>query len=86
MSVAYSVRQRAATADGDRAIERWRVPKELLEIEFPRADLVCEKDTPWRQWVGFALNSLGLEFLEHSSTLIHTNRNCLSFDNRGDVL
>ena len=64
MSVAYFVRQRAATADGERAIETWRVPKELVQIEFPRADLVCEKDTPWRQWVGFALDSLGLEFVD----------------------
>lgn len=64
MSVSYFVRQRAATVDAERAIETWRVPKELLAIEFPRADLVCEKDTSWRQWVGFALASLGLEFTD----------------------
>lgn len=64
LSVAYFVKQRAATVDGERAIETWRVPNELLEIEFPRADLVFTKDTPWRQWVGFALNSIGLELVE----------------------
>jgi hypothetical protein len=64
LSVRDFVRLRAAIADGDHAVETWRVPKELLAVEFPRTDLVFEKDTPWRQWVGFALNSIGLEFAD----------------------
>lgn len=64
MSVKYFVEQRASTGDGERAIETWRVPKELQEIKFARADLVCDKETPWREWVGFALDSIGLEFFD----------------------
>ena len=64
MSVSQFVRKRASTGDGERAIETWRVPKELQEIEFPRADLVCDRETPWREWVGFALDSVGLEFVD----------------------
>lgn len=64
MSVKYFVEQRASAPDGERALQTWRVPKALQEIEFPRADLVCDKETPWREWVGFALDSIGLEFLD----------------------
>lgn len=64
MSVKYFVELRASAPDGERALETWRVPKELQKIEFPRADLVCDKETPWRQWVAFALDSIGLELID----------------------
>lgn len=40
----------------------WRVPAELAELEFPRSDLICPKDTEWKEWVTVALASLQLEF------------------------
>lgn len=42
----------------------WRVPAELANLEFPRSDLICPKETDWKEWVTVALNSLQLEFHE----------------------
>ncbi|HWB08920.1 MAG TPA: hypothetical protein VG826_06840 [Pirellulales bacterium] len=64
LSVKDFIRVRVSMAEGDHALEAWRVQKDLLGIEFPRADLVCEKDTPWQQWVSFALKSIDLEFVD----------------------
>ena len=64
LNVRDFVMMRASAADSERAFETWRVPKELQKIEFPRADLVCDKETPWRQWVAFALDSIGLELID----------------------
>ncbi|MEZ6138169.1 MAG: hypothetical protein R3C53_25065 [Pirellulaceae bacterium] len=48
----------------DRAPETWRVEGDLLDVTFPRADLIFEKDTPWGEWVQSALNQIGLEYAD----------------------
>jgi hypothetical protein len=43
-------------------VNQWRVPKDLHELEFPRVDLVVDKDTTWPAWTSAALQTLQLEF------------------------
>jgi hypothetical protein len=64
LTVKNFVNLRVQGAGGDRAPETWRVEEGLLEVEFPRVDLVYEIDTPWQQWVQFALNQIGLEYVD----------------------
>ena len=64
MDMNHFVRLRAATKEGERRHGTWRMPSEFHDLEFPRADLVYEAGTPWQDWVQFALNQLGLEFVD----------------------
>lgn len=58
------IKLRVAYGGGDRAYHLWRVPRELQEMEFQRSDLVYEEGTPWQDWVQFALNENGLEYVD----------------------
>ena len=49
----------------------WRVPRDLQTLEFPRADLVVEKETPWREWTSAALETLQLEFYDVEEERTH---------------
>lgn len=64
LTVKNFINLRVQRAGSDRAPETWRVADDLLEVEFPRVDLVYKQDTPWQQWVQFALNQIGLEYVD----------------------
>ena len=53
-----------ATGEGERRHGTWRLAKEFRDIELPRADLVHEADVPWQEWVQFALNHFGFEYVD----------------------
>lgn len=42
--------------------EYWRLEKGLADLTFVRSDVICEKDTPWQDWVRAALATLELEY------------------------
>ena len=64
MSVKGFLDSRVTRRGGDRAPEMFRVEDGLLYVEFERADLVCDAETPWREWTAAALETLGLELAE----------------------
>lgn len=64
LTVKNFINLRVATSEGDTAYESWRIPEELLEEEFPRSDLVYVDGTPWQEWVQYALNTIGLEYVD----------------------
>lgn len=64
LTVKNFINLKVATAYGDRAFETWRIPEELLEEEFPLSDLVYRDGTPWQEWVQYALNQNGLEYVD----------------------
>ena len=64
LTVKNFINLQVATAYGDRAYETWRIPEELLEEEFPLSDLVYREGTPWQEWVQYALNQNGLEYVD----------------------
>lgn len=64
LTVKNFVNLRVQGGGEDRAPETWRVDEELLDVEFPRVDLVYEHNTPWEEWVQFALDHIGLEYVD----------------------
>ena len=64
MNIDHFIRLRVAQADSDRDVSTWRVSKELLDMEFPRCDLIYEDGTPWQEWVQHFLNENGLEYTD----------------------
>jgi hypothetical protein len=68
LSLEDFIRLRIATNEGEQRHGTWRIPKELLELEFPRADLIHVADMPWQEWVQFAIGQLGLEFVDQDET------------------
>lgn len=64
LTVKNFINLRVATQDGDRAYETWRVAENLLEVELPRRDLIYAEGTPWQEWVQYALNEHGLEYVD----------------------
>jgi hypothetical protein len=64
MTPSYFIGRHLAPLDGGRGYGTWRLEKALHDIEWPRADLVHEADVPWEEWVRFALNEFGLEFVD----------------------
>ncbi|MGB7345951.1 MAG: hypothetical protein WBD20_17165 [Pirellulaceae bacterium] len=64
LTVKNFVNLRVQHGGKDRGPETWRVPAELLDLEFPRVDLIYKDGTPWQEWVQFALNHIGLEYVD----------------------
>ena len=64
LTVKNFINLRVQGAGDDRAPETWRIEEGLLDVEFPRVDLVYEKEMPWQDWVQFALNQIGLEYVD----------------------
>jgi hypothetical protein len=68
LSLENFIQNGVATGDGERRPGSWRIPKELHDMQFPRADLIHVADMPWQEWVQFALGKLGLEFVDQVET------------------
>jgi hypothetical protein len=66
MTPSYFIHFHAATGEEERRHGTWRLAKELHDIKWPRADLVHEADVPWQEWVQFALNHFGLEYVDQT--------------------
>lgn len=64
LTVKNFVNLRVQGGGDDRAPETWRIEEGLSDIEFPRVDLVYEKETRWQDWVQFALNQVDLEYVD----------------------
>lgn len=64
MDVKHFIRLRVAGHGGERAIETWRIPEELLDLEFPRGDVVFADGTPWEESTAYVLSKLGLEYVD----------------------
>ena len=63
MNIDHFIRLLVANRGENCEAHTWRVEGEgLLDIEFPRCDLICSNDTPWQEWVQFFLNEQGLEY------------------------
>jgi hypothetical protein len=68
LSLKDFIRLRIATGEAEQRHGTWRIPKELHELEFPRADLIHGADIPWQEWVLFTIGQLGLEFVDQDET------------------
>jgi hypothetical protein len=64
MTPSYFIHFHTAPQEGGRGYGTWRLAKELHDIELPRADLVYEANVPWEEWVQFALDHFGLEYVD----------------------
>ena len=65
MNIDHFIRLLVANRGENCDAHTWRVEGEgLLEIEFPRCDLICSNDIPWQEWVEFFLNEHGLEYTD----------------------
>lgn len=65
MNIDHFLRLRVAARHSDHDTHTWRVEGEgLLDMEFPRCDLVYVEGTPWQEWVQFFLNEQGLEYTD----------------------
>lgn len=65
MNIDHFIRLLVARSNTNRAAHTWRVEGDgLLDIEFPRCDLIYSSDTPWQKWVQFFLNEHGLEYTD----------------------
>lgn len=64
MDVKHFIRLRVAGHGGERSIETWRIPEDLLDLEFPRGDVVMADGTPWQESTAYVLAKLGLEYVD----------------------
>ncbi|MCA9189326.1 MAG: hypothetical protein R3E01_22725 [Pirellulaceae bacterium] len=65
MNIDHFLRLRVCASNGDCDVASWRVADpELLELEFPRCDVMYEHGTDWRTWVQHFFNEVGLEFVD----------------------
>jgi hypothetical protein len=64
MTMAYLVKFRLSEGSGERRDGAWRLAKGLHDVKIPRADLVYEDGTPWREWAAYVLDRHGLELVD----------------------